>query len=154
MVAISIIAIMVTIGSVVYSSVQKNARDSRRLGDIDSIVLALETYKAAKGYYPQIAQSGGGPWFCDTSGNFADNAGMITELGPFFIGGAIPKDPINDSTYRYKFDMLKDENRYFLYATFENPPQTFQTLNGWQTGDPQGDACVGPAMQVHILKRN
>ncbi len=50
LVVISIIAILSVIGITVYSSVQKNARDARRRGDIDSIAMALEVNKKNTGY--------------------------------------------------------------------------------------------------------
>lgn len=45
MVAITIVAILSMMGLVAFTSVQKNARDSRRRGDIDAIAIALEANK-------------------------------------------------------------------------------------------------------------
>lgn len=45
MVAITIVAILSMMGLVAFTSVQKNARDSRRRGDIDAIATALEANK-------------------------------------------------------------------------------------------------------------
>ncbi len=151
LVVIAIIAILSVIGFTVFTNAQKGARDSKRRSDIDSIAKALEIYKSANGNYPQIAQSGGGPWFCDSSGNFADNTAMVTALSPYFSTG-IPRDPIDNTTYKYRLDLLKDQNWYWLYATLENPPATLATINGPGSGDPAGDACFGGT--VHVLIRN
>ncbi len=47
LVAIAIVAIISAVSMVTYSGLQKNARDSRRQGDINSISTALETNKSA-----------------------------------------------------------------------------------------------------------
>lgn len=46
LVAIAIVAIISAVSMVTYSGLQKNARDSRRQGDINSIATALETNKS------------------------------------------------------------------------------------------------------------
>lgn len=52
MVSISIVAIISTVGMVVYGQAQKSARDSRRKQDLKSIQLALELYKQVNNVYP------------------------------------------------------------------------------------------------------
>ncbi len=47
LIVIAIIAILSVIGITIFSNVQKNARDARRRGDIDSIANALEVNKVA-----------------------------------------------------------------------------------------------------------
>ncbi len=69
LVVISIIAILSVIGMVVFSSVQKSARDARRRSDIDAIAQALEINKTSAGYQP-----------------IANTA---------FAGGVIPFDPVS-----------------------------------------------------------
>lgn len=44
LVVISIIAVLSVVGMVVFTGVQKNARDARRKADIDSIANALEAH--------------------------------------------------------------------------------------------------------------
>ena len=50
MVSIAIVAILATIGLVVYSGASTSARDAKRKGDIDAIAKALESQKAPGGY--------------------------------------------------------------------------------------------------------
>lgn len=74
MVAISIVAILSIVGIVVYTNVQKTARDSRRSQDLNSIANALESKKQAGGVVYQAL----------TAAEFS--------------GGVVPKDPKADST--------------------------------------------------------
>lgn len=53
LVSISIMAILVAIATMSYSSIQKKARDSRRITDMDSIQKAAEQYYSQNNYtYP------------------------------------------------------------------------------------------------------
>ncbi|SRR3989344_2604779 len=53
LVVIGIIGILVSIGSISYTSAQKRARDSRRRGDIEAVSKAMEQYNAENaGSYP------------------------------------------------------------------------------------------------------
>lgn len=53
LVVITIIAILSVIGMAVFTGVQKNARDSRRKADVDSMSKALEAnYNQTTGVYP------------------------------------------------------------------------------------------------------
>lgn len=73
LVVISIIAILAVIGLTVFAGVQKNARDSKRRGDIDGISKALEVaYNNSTGQYPAVT-------------------------GSMFSGGVIPTDPLGGS---------------------------------------------------------
>lgn len=155
LVVISIIAILSVIGITIFSSAQKAARDAKRRADLKAIANALEQFKTATGNYPQVANTGG-PWFCEnseTNGNFSENTQIIAALSPYFTGG-IPKDPLNNSTYEYKLDMIKDKNLYWLYGTLENPPQTRPVIYGWQSGKPDANACYGGDTPVDFLMRN
>lgn len=52
LVTISIIGILSAIGLVLYSTVLKQSRDSKRQSDLKSIQLALEQYSNDQGFYP------------------------------------------------------------------------------------------------------
>lgn len=59
LVVISIIGILLGLGTVAFSTAQKKARDTRRIEDMQSIQKALEQYYAlADGNYPAGCQSG------------------------------------------------------------------------------------------------
>src|SRR5260221_10781429 len=84
MVTISIIAILTTIGLVVYTGVQAGARDAKRKGDMDAFSSAYETNYDA----------------FNTTGRY--RALVATD----FSGGAVPVDQINGSrggfNYQYQ----------------------------------------------------
>lgn len=78
MVAIAIMAVLSTIGLVVFRNAQDGARDSKRQLDIDAIAKALESKK--------------------TSGAIMYNWVSPTD----FAGGALPKDPKVATNYCFK----------------------------------------------------
>ena len=88
LVVIAIIAILSTIGLVVYSSVQKNARISKRVQDLNAMKTALETYKAANGFYPSTASS-----IYTTTATCGNTTTALTPLVPLYMP-ALPNDPL------------------------------------------------------------
>lgn len=120
LVVISIIAILSVIGMVVFSGVQKNARDARRRGDIEAIAKALEIYHLTTGSYPV------GGWLVSTS-----SAPWLTGLGSYMV--QVPIDPINngpiawggtDYSYGYLSSTMNGAtagNWYMLIAHLESP---------------------------------
>lgn len=82
MVAISIVAILSTIGIVSFSKTQEVARDSRRKSDLRSIAIALELYRQKNGYYPKT------DWVYSNSASIP----WLTGLGSNYIS-QIPTDP-------------------------------------------------------------
>jgi prepilin-type N-terminal cleavage/methylation domain-containing protein len=72
LVVIAIIAVMATIGALIYTGFQKNARDAKRKVDIDAIASAMESN------YGQV------------------NSNQYTTLTPqMFTSGNVPQDPLN-----------------------------------------------------------
>lgn len=51
-VSVTIIMVLTAIGVVSYVSINKNARNAKRRGDIEQIRSALEMYRSDNGYYP------------------------------------------------------------------------------------------------------
>lgn len=80
LVVITIIAILSVVGITIFTGVQKNARDSRRKADLDSISKALET---------------------NYNGSSTTPYGPL--LGTWFTGGTVPVDPQNSGTYVYTY---------------------------------------------------
>lgn len=79
MVAISIVAVLATIGFSLFQNTQSTARDGKRRADVDAIATALETrFDASVGTYAAVD----GSWFADK---------------------IIPVDPLNTSTYTYLY---------------------------------------------------
>lgn len=74
MVVVAIIAILSVVGIAVYSGVQQNARDARRMSDIDAMANAMEVhYDGATGLYADF------------------------DPATFMSGGSTPEDPLADS---------------------------------------------------------
>lgn len=84
MVTIAIIAILATIGMVVYSTTQKTARISKRVQDLDALKTSLELYKSSVGNYPAAA----------VAGTFACISTPLAGLVPSYMP-ALPADPLD-----------------------------------------------------------
>ena len=89
LVVISIIGILTALGAMSFTQARRASRDTRRLGDIKTILTALEQYYADNGRYPATCNSGNGPWCCsnNTGGNtaasvFGDNVDSEIIAGP------------------------------------------------------------------------
>ena len=97
MVAISVVAVLATVGMLIYSSVQKSARISKRLQDLDALKTAIETYKSATGSYP-VSATAHASVDCDSS------AAALAVLVPDYMT-TLPNDPSGG------------ENNCYLYAS-------------------------------------
>lgn len=93
LVTITIVAVLSSVGFVTYARVQKNARISKRVQDLNAIHTAIELFKTSKGFYPINA----GLFSCVNSLTGA------SELSPDFMP-AVPLDPIKDKCYKYQSD--------------------------------------------------
>ncbi len=116
LVAVTIIAILTSIGVVSYGSVNRRSRDAKRKGDVEQLRSAMEMYRADNNYYPNIG-----------SGSWGDASGLSTVLVSTYLP-AIPSDPKSTQTYRYKATNLSGGNYYgyCMSATLEseNPNDT------------------------------
>lgn len=136
MVAISIVAILSTIGMVMFSSAQGTARDAKRKGDLQDIKKAMYEYKASTGSFciPGVA--------CTTSSNAyypisAFYSGYPTAnytiLAPYLKSS--PQDPqqASDNTHVYGL-RISGDSTFEVYGRLEN--------NGGSTGEctPPNDA--------------
>ena len=103
MVAITIIAILSTIGYVTYSHAQLAARDARRKNDLRSVAEALTIYyQTHTNQYPP------------TSGNFFSSSGILVTQSDI---NQMPTDP-SGGTYHYWVDGTNTS--YVLCAQLEN----------------------------------
>lgn len=114
LVVIAIIGILATIVLVSLNTARQKARDTRRLGDLRQIALALELYydDATPNSYP----AAGG------TGSCAD--AEWTSLSTALTGGgymsAVPDDPVGNTTYFYGYGTKSDNLDYILKAKLEN----------------------------------
>lgn len=98
MVVVAIIGILMAAGIVGFSNVQRVARDARRRADADAIAKAAEMlYQNTGSYYPASAYANNSLDASWTSGV------LVTAFSPYFSQGALPLDPLNNSTYNYNF---------------------------------------------------
>lgn len=116
LVVVSIMAIVVGVAVVSYTSVNRRSRDAKRRADIEQLRSALEMYRADIKGYPGI---GGGNW--------TDAANLSTDLVPGYIP-TIPADPKSTQTYRY-MGTNESGGKYYGYCLSallesENPADT------------------------------
>lgn len=104
LVTISIIGILMGIGSVSFSTAQKKGRDSRRQGDMKAIQKSLEEYYALANEYPDSVTSGG---------SIAYSGNTLMNLVPF--------DPKNSGDYVYDtYTVSATNDSYCICATLDN----------------------------------
>jgi general secretion pathway protein G len=81
MVSIAVIAIVASVGTLVYSNAQRTSRASKRVQDLQALKGALELYKTTTGSYPP--QNG---WACISS--------SLSVLAPKYMP-VLPADPLD-----------------------------------------------------------
>ncbi|MBI2051944.1 type II secretion system protein [Candidatus Roizmanbacteria bacterium] len=101
LVVIGIIAVLVGLGTVSFTTAQKKARDAKRKGDLSSVQKAFEQYYSICGFdYP------------GSLGTSVTCANPNTE-----ILNPVPTDPKDASSYVYTYDSAK--RSFTLCATLE-----------------------------------
>lgn len=137
LVAISIIAVLSTIGIVAYSTAQRNARDSKRKQDLRALSTSLELYYQENKRYPCTADGTTGWKTSNTTPSFWITDTGCTSNEPFdsdyVRGSALPIDPLKNSgitnglDFGYAYWARSDGGckpkgqEYILLARLENP---------------------------------
>lgn len=130
LITISIIAVLSVIGFVIYTSVLKQGRDSKRQADLRSIQAALEQYNNDQGYYPVWNSIGS---TC-ANGVFEFGCPLKNSAGTKTYMDNVPLDPNPSRIYDY-YSIMVDGNpcaaniatcgSYCLSANFDiNPNMT------------------------------
>ena len=127
LVVISIIAVLSTIGIVIFFKATEKARDNIRKEDLNKLSLALEIYAQKNGSY--IVQDK----YCSSSSTF------YTAITSYMSDQVVPKDPKTGNNYCY---MSATGATYTLCATLENNSDSEKTLNG--CGDSKFNYQVTP----------
>lgn len=96
LVVISIIGIIIAVGTASYVTAMKQSRDSKRKTDLEQIRQALETYRSQNMTYP------------------AESGAIPSSLSPNYIS-TIPTDP-KSSTYSY----WSNGSNYVVCTSLEN----------------------------------
>lgn len=105
LIAITIVAILSSIGLVAYSSARRAARDAKRKEDLRAIKVSLELYYQKNNEYPRTSN-----WVFSSP----TNSNWIPGLFPDFMA-KIPSDPIN-STGTISLDSLTVANTSYAYT--------------------------------------
>lgn len=141
MVAIAIVAILATVGIVMYSTAQKAGRVSKRVQDLDALKTALELYKSATGYYPSHT----------AANTFTCINGPLAVLTPLYMP-ILPADPLDGSNaggancYQYASSATSNSTDYKLRTrlTISSSGEMTSTTFLQQPGliDPDRDGGV------------
>lgn len=103
LVVISIIAALVTISAVSYTTVNKRTRDIKRKSDIEQLRNALLMFRGENNSYPNVG-----------SGSFTNASDLSSVLVSTYIA-SIPTDPKSAQVYRYAATDLNNGS-YFGYC--------------------------------------
>ena len=118
LVVIGIIAVLIGIGAVSYSSIQKKARDAKRKGDLSAIQNALEQYYSNCGYaYPTP----------DTAS--IPETITCTATGVVFMD-SVPEDPLSSAgSKRYPMTQAVPGEDYTISAPATTYMETEDTFS-------------------------
>jgi prepilin-type N-terminal cleavage/methylation domain-containing protein len=164
LIAVTILAILSSIGLVTYSSAQVSGRDSRRKQDLHSIATALSFYY--ENHLPHVYphEDGGpytssnnptGPWIPELTGQYLDN---------------VPRDPSKDtgtvqtsssawgyeylaySTCRSGGPQSANTHWFKLMANLENGNDKDINYNDGNDCDPGGSADCGSNNHLYCIR--
>src|SRR4051794_30797793 len=108
LIAISIIAILTTVGITSYSGLQQRSRDAQRINDLNQFKVALTTYYNAQ--TPTSYVSAGTKITINNS-----NDALTAALKPNYIKD-IPLDPQNAGNNVYKYQSFNSAKDFTLFA--------------------------------------
>ncbi len=147
MVVIALIAVLSSIVISVLSGAQRDAKDKRRIADIQQLQKALELYHIDHQGYPKESEG--------ANGNIGTNEVFRAAIAPYLSG--TPLDPINDEVYYYYYDGSHQcENRTYavLFARqmekTENANYT-SFLSGQCGGVLDGEGRGGGQYSYNVL---
>lgn len=104
LVVIGIIAILVGMGTVYYSSAQKKARDAKRAADLKALQNAMEQQYAVCGVY-------------DT--DFTNGITCASPSVTILSSSDVPKDPLNSGSNVYSYNGTPTTTSYDIQALLE-----------------------------------
>ena len=106
LVVLTIIGVLIGVGSISYAAVQRNVRDTKRKADIKYIQSSLEQYSSICGTAYPTPDAGHlrQPIFCTSP--------------TVVIAPTVPVDPVSIATYSYSNDVVN--NTYSVCATLED----------------------------------
>lgn len=93
-VVIVLISLLSIIGVTAYSRVQMNARDSKRMGDLNELRSALLLYKSLHGRFPDSFDTDCAGWDASSADSDSDGNFFIDQLANTTILESVPRDPL------------------------------------------------------------
>ncbi|HPC31084.1 MAG TPA: type II secretion system protein [Candidatus Paceibacterota bacterium] len=141
LVVVTVIAILSSMILVGMGGARAKARDARRIADLHNIQNVLELYFAQKGKYPPTPTG---------ATDLAKWTSFVSTLTGAGLGvSQIPSDPINDTTYFYRYGADTSGTTYTLGAKLEqSDPALNSDIDGTSNGINCDDAslvyCVKP----------
>lgn len=102
LVVISIIGILISIGTVAFTTAQRSSRDARRKSDVQAMQGAFEQYMGENGVYAA----------CSTMAAYDPGNGALMPAG-------LPTDPKNTGSYVYNGSTGCDSTGYCICALLE-----------------------------------
>lgn len=110
LVVVAIIGLLASIVLVSLNTARQKARDTRRLGDLRQVAIALELYyDNNNNAYPTVIGCTTANW-TGTMSTALEGGGYMTE---------VPVDPINNATYFYAYSSPTPSTEYVLKARLE-----------------------------------
>lgn len=160
LVAISIIAILATVGIISYSKAQSTGRDAKRKQDLRSISVALELYRQTNGAYPaatsqawangRLISSKGTTWITgmdnkyiatlpsEPKGSDADPLSAATNYGYIYWSGPVSANPPTNGCP----NSPNGGGYFILVARLENPSDKDTNKNQGYVKDCNGNALL------------
>ena len=123
LVVVSIIGLLATVVLIGVGSIRAKSKDSRRVSDINSIMIGLTMYHNDNQDYP------------DSGGERIEINGTTDALSQALISSGVmrgvPVDPNNTGNYKYKYESLVNQSDYELeyYLETNSIPDRSQGLN-------------------------
>lgn len=122
MIAVSIMAVLVSVGILSYSGLQQRGRDAARINDLNQVKIALTSYY--NNQTPTSYVSAGTKITVDDSSD-----ALTAGLKPNYIRD-LPLDPLNAGNNVYKYQSFNSGKNFTLFATLENK----NNKKGWAGG--------------------
>jgi len=94
MVVMAIIGMLASIVLTLVSGAQRDAKDKRRIADLQQLQKALELYYVDHQTFPKESEG--------ANGSIGANPTFLSLLGPYLKG--TPGDPVNNGTFYYYYD--------------------------------------------------
>lgn len=108
LVIIVVIGILASIGIFAYTGLQRNARDTKRVANAESIIQAIELYARDKGEFPAPVESSEN-WE-QSSERGEDFLKVLYDEG--YLRGDPLLDPINNYDFQYKYYVYPDGDNW------------------------------------------